>query len=43
MKTTFILKNGQRVIVAKFMDGPILTKGYWWWNVGHRTWSEVKA
>ncbi len=42
MKTIFILKTGKRVAVDKFMDGPPLTKGYWWWNTGHRTYSEVK-
>jgi hypothetical protein len=43
MKTIFILRTGQRVAVDRFMAGPALTRGYWWWRTGHRTWSEVPA
>jgi hypothetical protein len=42
MKAIFILKTGKRVSVDRFMEGPPLTKGYWWWQTSHRTWSEVK-
>jgi hypothetical protein len=41
MKTIFILRTGQRVAVDRFMAGPKLTRGYWWWRTGHQTWSEV--
>jgi hypothetical protein len=41
----FIKRNGEVVVVERFMQGPELDKGCWWWDISKdednfKTWNE---